>query len=60
MSKYQCWSPVDNRLPNEIIEAVTSFAARQAYAQRHHKQVTDCVARKQQDHAHAESRRQAS
>lgn len=42
MRKYQCWH-VD--IPTETIEALSSFAARQYFARRHRKQVSECMAR---------------
>lgn len=47
MQTYQCWCPVDNRLPNEFIEAETSFEARKVYARKHNKQASECVGRRQ-------------
>lgn len=46
MNTYQCWH-VD--VPQEYIEAATSFAARQAFARKHHKQVSECMARRRLD-----------
>lgn len=42
MNTYQCWHV---HVPQEYIEAPTSFAARQAFARKHHKQVSECMAR---------------
>lgn len=47
MSKYQCWAPYDKVVPTQVVEAESSFKARQAYADRHHKQVCEVVARRQ-------------
>jgi hypothetical protein len=49
MNRYQCWCPIDARLPNQVIEADTSFAARKEYARRHHVQVVEIAARRQYD-----------
>lgn len=46
MSTYQCWH-VD--VPQENIGAASSFAARQEFARRHRKQVSECMARRQRD-----------
>jgi hypothetical protein len=45
--KYQCWCPTDNRIPNEIIVAASSFQARKEFAARNRKQVSDCAAHRQ-------------
>lgn len=45
--KYQCWCPTDNRIPNEIIVAASSFQARKKFAARNRKQVSDCAAHRQ-------------
>lgn len=42
MRKYQCWHV---HVPAETIEASSSFAARQYFAKRHRKQVSECMAR---------------
>lgn len=42
MNIYQCWH-ID--IPQEYVEAASSFAARQAFAKKHHKQVSECMAR---------------
>lgn len=49
MNRYQCWCPIDARLPNQVIESQNSFGARQEYARRHHRQVSDIAARRQYD-----------
>lgn len=46
MSTYQCWH-VD--VPQEYIEAPSGFAARQEFAKKHHKQVSECMARRRLD-----------
>lgn len=46
-NQYQCWCPTDNRIPNELIVASSSFQARKEFAARNHKQVSDCAARRQ-------------
>lgn len=49
MNTYQCWCPIDTRLPNEVVQAQNSFGARQEYARRHRRQVSDIVARRKYD-----------
>lgn len=44
---YQCWCPYAKHLPNQNIEADSSFAARKVYAERHHRQVSEICARRQ-------------
>lgn len=46
MSIYQCWH-VD--VPQEYVEASSSFAARQYFARRHRKQVSEVMARLRHD-----------
>lgn len=47
MNTYQCWCPYDKSVPTEFKKAETSFAARQEFARKFRKQVTDIVARRQ-------------
>lgn len=46
MYTYQCWHV---HVPQEYIRARSSFAARQVFAKRHHKQVSECMARRRRD-----------
>jgi hypothetical protein len=42
MKTFQCWHV---HVSQEYIEASSSFEARKIFAQKHHKQVSECMAR---------------
>lgn len=42
MGTYQCWHV---HIPQEYVDAESSFAARKIFAAKHNKQVSECMAR---------------
>ncbi len=43
MTVYQCWHV---HVSQEYVEAESSFEARKIFAAKHHKQVSECMARR--------------